>query len=200
MAREVLTSLTARRMIPYFHFGSEAGMTGTTGVASRIGGLSILKGAVLYGATLTFAGLYADFMEQIFTATNGKPPVFDTAMVSAAAALSGVLGSAFALVIGVPTTQGAVNVGLFKAIQTATSTKDKLLVFIRRILSLDPGGTDQASWPMTFGIWVYAAVAAAVAITYFLNQNETPDALRTLAIAFGGYAVALVTAAYGLAR
>ena len=71
-------------------------------VLARISGLSVLKGAVLYGAILTFVGFYAYFIAKIFAAAAGKPPSFDATMVSAAAALAGVLGSAFALVIGVP--------------------------------------------------------------------------------------------------
>jgi fructoselysine-6-P-deglycase FrlB-like protein len=43
---------------------------------------------------------------------------------------------------------------------------------------------------------VYAVVASAVAITYVLNQGETPDSIKALAVAFGGYVIALVNAAY----
>jgi hypothetical protein len=35
-----------------------------------------------------------------------------------------------------------------------------------------------------------------VLVTYVLNQGETPDAVRALAVAFGGYVIALITAAY----
>jgi hypothetical protein len=45
---------------------------------------------------------------------------------------------------------------------------------------------------------VYAAVASAVAIVYFLNQAETPSAIKALATAFAGYVVAFMTAAYGI--
>jgi hypothetical protein len=50
---------------------------------------------------------------------------------------------------------------------------------------------------MTFGIWVYAFVASAVAITYVLNPNETPGPIKGLA-SFGGYVLALITTAYGV--
>lgn len=68
----------------------------------------------------------------------------------------------------------------------------------RRVLSLEPASTEAASWPKTFGIWVYAVVGSAVAITYVVNQNETPGTIKALAVAFGGYVIALVTAAYGM--
>lgn len=67
---------------------------------------------------------------------------------------------------------------------------------IRQILSIDAGSTKTASWPKTFGIWVYAVVATAVALTYVLNQTETPSAIKALAVAFGGYVIALVNNAY----
>jgi hypothetical protein len=45
---------------------------------------------------------------------------------------------------------------------------------------------------------MYAAVASAVAIVYVLNQAETPREIKALAVAFAGYVIALMTAAYGL--
>ena len=177
-----------------------------TAIAARIAGLSSLKGLVVYGATFTFAGFYIYFMEQIAVAPAGKPPNLSTVMVSAAAALAGVLGSAFALVIGAPTT--ATN----EALETASdqlaalgrngdtqNVRGPVQVGVWRVLSLEPGGTKRASYPLTFGIWVYALVASAVAIIYFLNQAETPDTIKALATVFAGYVIALMTAAYGMA-
>jgi uncharacterized integral membrane protein len=45
---------------------------------------------------------------------------------------------------------------------------------------------------------MYAAVAAAVAVVYLLNQGETPTEIKALATAFGGYVIAFMTAAYGI--
>ena len=172
-------------------------------VLARISGLSALKGAVLYGAILTFVGFYAYFIAKIFAAAAGKPPSFDATMVSAAAALAGVLGSAFALVIGVPTNPTSTNEDLKKAIDALAGSGEgarpsTVVVTLRKIFSLEPSDEHKASWPLTIGIWAYAVVGSAVAVTYFLNQNETPDAIKTLALAFGGYVIALVTAAYGI--
>ena len=72
-------------------------------VASKIAGLSVMKGVVVYGATLTFAGLYAYFIHRIVGAKPNTPPKLDTTLTATAAALAGVLGSAFALVVGIPT-------------------------------------------------------------------------------------------------
>jgi hypothetical protein len=163
--------------------------------APRIGGLSTLKGLILYGATLTFAGLYGYFIFQISDA-SGRQPRLDATLISAAAALAGILGSAFALEIGTTTDPSSTNPALGAAVDGATTTRQRTLARLWQALSLDPRNVDSASWPKTFGIWVYAIVASAVAVTYVLNQNQTPDAIKALAVAFGGYVIALVTAAY----
>ena len=171
--------------------------------APKIAGLSTLKGLILYGATLTFAGLYIYFIAKIFGAASGHPPTLNTALVTAAAGLAGVLGSAFALEIGTPTEDRSTNPGLKKAMEAVAkregTVRSRNLARIRRVLSLEPSDTQDASWPKTFGIWAYAIVAAGVALTYVLNQAETPDTIRALAVAFGGYVIALINTAYGLA-
>jgi hypothetical protein len=75
----------------------------------------------------------------------------------------------------------------------------RTLTRLRQILSLEPADTHAASWPKTFGIWAYAVVAAAVALTYVVNQNQRPNAIKALAVAFAGYVIALINTAYGLA-
>jgi hypothetical protein len=167
-----------------------------TAEASRIAGLSTLKGLVLYGATLTFAGLYIYFVVKISTARSGAPPTFDATLVTAAAALAGVLGSAFALEIGTTTDASATNQALSEALGRAIGTKERTLARLWQALSLEPSTVGTSSWPKTAGIWVYAIVASAVSITYVLNQNETPATIKALAVAFGGYVIALVTASY----
>jgi hypothetical protein len=164
--------------------------------APRIAGLSVLKGLVLYGAVLTFASLYVYFIVRITAARAGSTPQLDAALVSAAAALAGVLGSAFALEIGTQTDASSTNQRLSLAVNRAANGRERTLARIWQALSLDPSNTSSASWPKTVGIWVYAVVASAVAITYVLNQNETPGTIKALAVAFGGYVIALVTAAY----
>ena len=166
----------------------------TPKVAPKIGGLSVLKGLTLYGAILTFGGLYAYFIVEIFSAKSA-PPRFDAVMVSTAAALAGVLGSAFALEVGTTSDQSTTNTALNHELKRA-SGKQLALARVWQTLSLDASNPQSASWPKTFGIWAYAMVASAVAITYVLNPNQTPQSIKALAVAFGGYVIALVTAAY----
>lgn len=164
----------------------------------QIGGLSVLKGLVLYGAVFSFASLYIYFIVKIFQAQAGKPPTFDGTLVSAAAALAGVLGSAFALQVGTTTDRGGTNAALDTALRGSSGSTDRALAWLRIVLSLEPRDTNSASWPKTFGIWAYAMVGAAVTITYVCNQNETPPSIKALALAFGGYVITLVTTAYGI--
>jgi hypothetical protein len=156
--------------------------------------VSALKGLVVYCATFAFAGLYGYFIVRISVATGG-PPKIDSVLLTGAAALAGVLGSAFALEVGTTTPPSAANNRLGRALKRRTGKKRGLLR-LHQVLSLDASSSESASWPKTLGIWVYALVAAAVAVTYALNQNQTPAMIKALAVAFAGYVLALITAAY----
>jgi hypothetical protein len=174
---------------------------GSTDVANRIAGLPVLNGLVVYGATLMFAAFYGYFIAEIASAATNHPPKLDRTMVAAAAALAGVLGSAFALYVGLPS--DTTNEDLERALAKETDTSKKRNFWRRqnwwrRFLSLEPSGRHRASWPLTCGVWVYAIVATAVALVYVLNQGETPASIRTIAIGFAGYVVSFMTAAYGL--
>ena len=184
--------------------GSSAGgdTTSDQGAAvPSIIGLPVLKGLILYGAILAFAGLYIYFIVRISGAKAGTPPALDAALVSAAAVLAGILGSAFALEIGVPPDGSSTNRRLNETLRNlkaanSTSRTQRASASIQTILSIDPPSTESPSWPKTVGTWTYAAIASAVTITYVLNQPETPGTIKTLAIAFGGYVVAFLRGVY----
>jgi hypothetical protein len=170
-------------------------------VNDGIGGMSALRGIMLYGAILAFAGLYIDFMVVISTAKGGVKPSIDATLISAAAALSGVLGSAFALKIGVAPNPSLVNRELAQHdAKVKNNAASALAARIRRALSLEPSDPTAKSWPLTFGIWAYAFVASAVLVVYILNENETPGTVKALAVTFGGYVIALINMAYGLTK
>lgn len=166
-----------------------------------IAGMSALRGLLVYGAVLTFAGLFAYFMVVISTAKSGVTPGIDSALIGAAAALAGVLGSAFALKIGVAPDSSHVNAELGAHVKAAKAgQRARTGAIIRKALSREPSDVTSKSWPLTFGIWAYAVVASATAVVYILNQRETPSSVRALAVAFGGYVLALLNMAYGLNR
>jgi hypothetical protein len=167
--------------------------------AEQIAGLSALKGLLLYAAVGAFGTLYVYFIVRILEAKAGVAPTFGTALVTAAAALAGVLGSAFALEIGTATDTRDTNPALSNARAKENPGRAKRAAsWVWRALSLEPPDTESASWPKTLGIWVYAVVGSAVAITYVTNQSETPSTIKAVAVAFAGYVLALVTKAYGV--
>jgi hypothetical protein len=172
-----------------------------TVTSDGIAGMSVLRGLMLYGAISVFAALYIDFMVSILNAKSGVKPAIDGTLIAAAAALSGVLGSAFALKIGVKPSSTTINSELADHESKAKAGKaSRAAATIRKVLSLEPSSENAKSWPLTFGIWAYAVVAAAVAIVYIFNQNETPGTVKALAVTFGGYVIALVQTAYGMAK
>jgi hypothetical protein len=165
----------------------------------QVAGIPVLKGLILYTAVLAFAALYTYFIVEIFAARAGSPPSFNATLVDAAAALAGVLGSAFALAVGVTTDTSETNTALHAALTARQpSRKQKAATRLRSLLSITPSNAQAVSWPKTLGIWAYALVGSAVAITYVTHQNETPSSIKALAVAFGGYVIALVTTAYGI--
>ena len=125
------------------------------GPSSRIGGISTLKGLVLYGAIFTFAGLYIYFIVEISNAAVGKHPALDATLISTAAALAGVLGSAFALEVGTTTDPSTTNGALNQRVEAARagSVAKRVVARIWQALSLDPRNVNSSSWPKTFGIW-----------------------------------------------
>ena len=160
----------------------------------KIAGLSALKGLVVYAAILCFAGLYGYFIVKI-SITPGQPPNLSPVLVSAAAALAGVLGSAFALAVNVTTPPNATNSRLNRSLKAA-GREERAHLRVQQLLTLEPVNVRAPSWPKTFGIWLYAIVGGAVALTYAFNPNQTPATIKPLAVAFAGYILALLTAAY----
>lgn len=167
-----------------------------------IAGMSVLRGLIVYTAVLVFAALYVDFIVLISRAKPNQIPVIGSAKITAAAALAGVLGSAFALRVGNPSAQPLVNLQLddhlAKGRKRGAPKRTLWASYVHRALSLEASHRNRKSWPVTAGIWIYAAVATAVAITYALNEAETPPMVKALAVAFAGYVIAFLSVAFGV--
>ena len=162
-----------------------------------VAGTSALKGLIVYAAVVAFALLYVHFAVVISNAST-KAPNIDATLVDAAAALAGILGSAFALRIGNPANQAFINQKLAAHLDR---TKDesfwkRLPAYAHRAVSLEVGELGAASWPVTFGIWVYAAVGSMIVVVYVLNESQTPGAIKALAVTFAGYVLALLTSVF----
>ena len=104
-----------------------------------IAGKSVLRGLVVYAAVLAFACLYADFVIVIWQARGMAS--LEPALLTAAAALAGVLGSAFALRVGNPSPQTVINQALKTRIENVndpdipTTAADKVKRIIHEALS-----------------------------------------------------------------
>lgn len=164
-----------------------------------IAGTSALRGLIVYGAVLAFAALYIDFAVVISRAAHTAPNI-DATLVDAAAALAGILGSAFAIRIGNPANQAVINQSLATHLTKAQSEdakkRTKLLAYLHRAVSLEVGKRGATSWPITFGLWVYAAVGSMLVVVYVLNESQTPGTVKALAVTFAGYVLALLTSAF----
>lgn len=124
--------------------------------------MSALRGLMLYAAVLAFAGTYCYFMVVMSTAKNGIKATIDTTQITAAAALSGVLGSAFALKIGVKPNPPLLKNDLATHNKNASEGHaSPVAARIRQLLSLEPSDAHAKRWPLTFGIWSYGVVASA---------------------------------------
>jgi hypothetical protein len=176
--------------------------------STSIGGVSTLKGALLYGAVILFATLFIDFIVKIFETGASGPASLNPTAETVAVALAGVLGTGFALAIGAPTREEATNKALNAHLEETAlaptrqprpphiTRTQRAMAYAHLALSLDPPTPNRASWPRTIGVWTYLMVASAVAVTYLVNEAQTPDKVKGIAIAFGGYVLAMLRSEY----
>lgn len=146
---------------------------------SIVGGLATLRELLVLGFVAAFVVVYGDFILDIWDAEKGRPPHFDTGLVTLAGSLAGVLGSAFAVALGV-------------AKPDAQAPQGRLAGARARLAGL--------SISVTVGIWAYAIVGAAAAITSIFNVDETPETVKALSSVFVGYILALASTAFRAIR
>jgi hypothetical protein len=130
-------------------------------------GVDELRKFVVLVVIIGFVGFYAYFDWQVFQAANGTPPVLGEVLVGVAALLSGAIGSAFAVALGVKP-PGTESVWRFPALKTI----------------------------LGFGLWAYVVIGIITTGVYLFNPNETPGAVSGLALAIVGYFIAVLTGAY----
>jgi hypothetical protein len=116
---------------------------------------------------LGFAALYLVFLWKIYKAEDGIPPVLDEVWLGVAAILSGALGSAFALALGLEDS--------------------------RTKITLAP---PDAQWFLVAGIYLYGLVGLLALLVYLFNTGETPGSIAALALGIVGYGAAIITNAY----
>jgi hypothetical protein len=133
----------------------------------------LVRGLTLLGSEVAFAGLFAYVMYETWDATAGTAPSISGPVQGAAGALAVALAAGYAGELGTAASAG------ISALSRATwrdLTTGELILFL--------------------GVFVYMAVGAACGITYLAHTEETPGLLKTVAVAFGGYVIAYIGAAY----
>jgi hypothetical protein len=146
---------------------------------SIVGGAETLKQLLMFGFVSAFFVVYGYFVVEIWDAPDGRPPDFDAGLISLAGALAGVLGGGFAIALGVEKPSNAPS---------------------PRLLGRLGDPFKGLSLVVTLGIWTYAVIGAAAAVTTFMNLNETPEVVKGLSAVFVGYVLSLAAGSFRTVR
>jgi hypothetical protein len=134
----------------------------------------VVRSLTLAAAEIAFVALVVRVIVVTWQAEAGTPPDLPGVQVDGLAALAVVLGVGYALVLGVPTPNAAQRQGVWAELKQVVG--EEALLFI--------------------GVILYMLAGFAISVTYALNEAETPEVLKTITIAFGGYVLAYISAAY----
>jgi hypothetical protein len=134
---------------------------------------------MLIGCLLVFAGLYVYFIIKVWTADGDQVPDLDNQLIYAASALGGILGTFFAVSLGIQ--------------RNDPSTDQSKLHLGPTLVGVDAG---LAPILATVALWTYAAVGVAAGATAIFQAAQTPDPIKAIAATFGGYALAVFGAAF----
>jgi hypothetical protein len=141
-------------------------------------GVGAIRLLFLVGGLVAFAGLYIYFFVEIWTVDGKKPPAIDKQLVYVASVLGGVLGTFFAVALG---------------IQRKDPDTDHTK------LSLGPtllGTTGRGTAIATAALWIYFGVGLGAGVTAIFRSVQSPDSIKALASVFGGYGLAVFSAAF----
>jgi hypothetical protein len=133
---------------------------------------ALVRATTLFASEIAFAGLFAYLMYETWNAQAGTPPTISKPIQGAAGALAVALAAGYAGTLGLQPKSGTRALGWFNW----KNLRDSGLLFL--------------------GVFTYMAVGAACGLTYLANVDETPGIIKTVAIAFGGYVIAYLGAAY----
>jgi hypothetical protein len=133
----------------------------------------VARAATVIAAEIAFVGLVAKLLIDTWQAKTGVPPDPPAVQVSAVGGLALVLGGGYALILGVPAQLDPAT-GLWAQLKRVDGVKVALLG----------------------GALIYMVAGFAICITYALRSSETPEVLKTVAIAFSGYVIAYIGTAY----
>jgi hypothetical protein len=145
-------------------------------------GIKLLKFLILWGAVLLFLGLWIWFFWDIWT-NDATPVPLNQKALYVASTIGGILGTFFAVAMGVERKDPEKNASRLAPGPTLLGTPG----------SAQNGITDNLA---TAAVWAYALVGVGAIVTVFIRSAQSPGAVETLASAFGGFLLAIVTAAF----
>lgn len=145
-------------------------------------GVKVLKLLILWGSVGVFIGLWLWFFNDIWT-IDKQPVSLNQKALYVASAIGGVLGTFFAVSMGVERRDPQKNAMKLAPGSTLLGTPSPQ----------EKGISDSLA---TVAVWGYGLVGIGAVITLFVHSAESPGAVETLATVFGGYLLAIITAAF----
>jgi len=124
-----------------------------------------------------FAGLWSYFLWLTLRASTA-PPALDPLVVGVATTLAGILGAAFAIALGIDTSEDPEE-GVRGPIDAAS------------VLT----GESWAEYVTSASILVYFLVSVAVLVVWLFRRTLAPEPVKNLALIFVGYAISVLTIA-----
>jgi hypothetical protein len=156
----------------------------TDQIQTRVVGTDLLKSLILVGFVLAFIVLYFRFALDVVNAAPGHPPRIDPSLTNVAGGLAGILGTGFALALGVA--------------KTDDSHTNRLMS--GNFLGGPGGPFEGVSLAVSFGVWAFPVVAFGVGAVVLTHLSESPPVLTTLVSVAAGYVLAFATAAFRSVR
>ena len=144
--------------------------------------MKLLRFVILWGAVLLFIALWGWFFYDIWT-NDDEPFDLDATALYVASALGGILGTFFGVSMGIERKDPNKDASRVAPGSTLLGTPTPY----------DRGVTDSLA---TAAVWGYALVGLGAIATVLVHSPRTPESVETLATTFGGFLLAIVTAAF----
>ncbi len=147
-------------------------MTEMKHVSDGVGRLVLLGGIGLYVGLTVYASVL------IWDAAASKVPHLSDPIVGSLAALAAVFAVGFASVLDV-----TIDAEKVRGLRSFADPR-KFFTSVWALLSTEV--------LLAAGIFLYMLTTASMGVAYIFNSSETPGVVKTIVIAFGGYAIAYI--------
>jgi hypothetical protein len=133
----------------------------------------------LAGAELAYVALAGYLVWITHDAAHLKAANPNGVVVGATAALATAFGAGYAALLGIPTekARAATPAGIGRVLTWLSSSKT-----LNNVLAV--------------GVFLYMVASAALGLVFVIRQEESPGIVKTVAVGFGGYAIAYVGRAF----